>query len=177
MTLEELSIIYTADVLPAVSAMQDLVSAFYRVSDEITYLQQNFSAAGKQAGQGLADGILSTREKVIAAARIVAQCAANELRSALSIHSPSRLTEEMGMQVGAGLANGILQSAGQVTSAVSSLPPVSMQASPLFDQVTPAQENISITIPLEVDGYQLGVAAIDGINRVSRVTGRAELSV
>ena len=177
MTLEELSIIYTADVQPAVTAIQDLVSAFYRVSDEIAYLQHNFSAAGKQAGQGLADGILSTLEKVIAAARIVAQGAAEELRSALSIHSPSRLTEEMGMQVGAGLANGILQSAGQISSAVSSLSFVPVAANPLFDQVTPAQENISITIPLEVDGFQLGVAAIDGINRVSRVTGRAELSV
>ena len=177
MTLEELSIIYTADVLPAVTAMQDLVTEFYRVSEEISYLQQNFASAGSQAGMGLAEGILSTREKIIAAARIVADAAAEELRRALSIHSPSRLTREMGVQVGAGLANGILQSAGQITSAVSSLSPVSMQASPLFDQVTPQQENISITIPLEVDGYQLGVAAIDGINRVSRVTGRAELSV
>ena len=36
---------------------------------------------------------------------------------------------------------------------------------------------LSITVPLEIDGYRLGVAAIEGINRVSQGTGRVELTL
>ena len=41
----------------------------------------------------------------------------------------------------------------------------------------PADQNISITIPLELDGYRLGVAAIEGINRVTQGSGRVELNL
>ena len=36
---------------------------------------------------------------------------------------------------------------------------------------------VNLTVPLMVDGYQLGVAAIEGINRVSRGTGRVDLTL
>ena len=44
---------------------------------------------------------------------------------------------------------------------------------------TPDQllSQLSLTIPLEIDGYRLGVAAIEGINRVNSATGRVELSM
>ena len=178
MTLEELSIVYTADVQPAVEAIRTLTDILFQTDETAARLADSFYQSGVNAGTGLARGILSSQERVVSAARAVADAASRALREALSIHSPSRVTEEMGTQFSAGLADGITSSASVVASAASSLAPsVSSLSHPAFDQVPQAQEQIHLTIPLEVDGYQLGVAAIEGINRVSRVTGRAELSI
>ena len=178
MTLEELSIVYTADVQPAVDAIHALTAVLFQTDETAARLEDSFFQSGVNAGAGLARGILSAQDRVVSAARAVADAASQALRNALGIHSPSRVTEEMGARFSEGLAGGILSSASLVASAASDLSPSAHSFShPAFDQVPNAQENIHITIPLEVDGYQLGVAAIEGINRVSRVTGRAELSV
>lgn len=179
MTLEELSIIYTADVQPALDAIRSLVLTLSRSAEQMEQMNTAFARAGSDAALGLANGILSSREQVLSAARELASVAADALRSALQIHSPSRVTEEMGAHFTSGLANGILGSAAALSETPAFAPQGAafFASSPAFENVTPAQENIHITVPIEVDGYQLGVAAIEGINRVSRATGRAELSV
>jgi len=179
LTLEELSVVYTADVQPALDAIRSLMLTLSETAGELSHMEGAFTQAGSDAALGLARGILSSREQVLSAARELASVAADALRSALQIHSPSRVTEEMGAHFTSGLANGILGSAAALSEAPAFAPQSAafFASSPAFENVTPAQENIHITVPIEVDGYQLGVAAIEGINRVSRATGRAELSV
>lgn len=179
MTLEELSIIYTADVAPAMEMIFALVDTVKSAGDEADRLAGDFESAGNQAGQGLARGILSARDSVMAAARQVATAAAAALRAALDIHSPSKVTEESGAQFGAGLANGILHSTRVVETAVRGLTGgFSPASAPVMQNVQGTKQgDIHLTIPIEVDGYQLGVAAINGINQVSRLSGKAELSV
>lgn len=70
------------------------------------------SSAGRSTAQGLANGILSGRGAVVAAARAVAQAAASAMRAALKIHSPSRVTMELGEQTGAGFELGLANSLG-----------------------------------------------------------------
>ncbi|MBR6525484.1 MAG: hypothetical protein IKT57_05895 [Clostridia bacterium] len=180
MTLEELSIIYTADAAPAVQEIRRLMDVLYDASREAEQLAADFSASGVRAGEGLEEGILSSRERVMAAAREVANAAAAALRAALEIHSPSRVTMDAGAQFASGLYTGMMQSADTAFSGLNLLQtPVSMPSGAGFDSPVEKGDagDIHITVPLEVDGYQLGMAAIENINRVSRMTGRAELSI
>lgn len=156
-------------------------------------LYSQFQAAGALAGDGLRQGIQARQGSIVTAARAVAQAAANALRAALQIHSPSRITFETGRYFDEGLIGGIQSSAGRVEKEAGSLGFRAAQAlaapeneGPLFPASSPvshpvdmdqALSRLSLTIPLEVDGYQLGVAAIEGINRVSRGSGRVELTM
>ena len=178
MTLEELSILYTADTAPAVEEIRSLLQVLYDTSREADQLAADFSASGIRAGEGLAGGILSSRERVVAAAREVAEAAAAALRAALDIHSPSRVTMETGEQFASGLYEGMMHSADGAFSALGHLAPgMSLPSSLEKTPVEKSGGDIHITVPLEVDGYQLGMAAIESINRVSRMTGRSELSI
>lgn len=194
MTLEEISVVFSADVAPfaqAVSQVSELISGAASQADT---LAAQFTSSGTQAGDGLRLGLLSRRYAVIQAAQELAQAAASALRGTLDIHSPSRLTWQMGALFDEGLLRGIAGSTDQVekeaaalgsrTAAALQFPdvplPVPASAAPAPD-AAPAGDAalppISLTIPLEIDGYRLGVAAIEGINRVSHGTGRVELSL
>lgn len=193
MMLEELSVRFSADIAPfsaAVSQVQGMLSALGGAADGIT---AQFQTAGAMAGEGLKNGLLSQRAAVAAAAQMLAQAAANALRGALQIHSPSRLTYEVGRFFDEGLLEGIRGSADRVAAEAGNLgkgaafalqdAAVQMPLSPAADfsaarqAVSPDQalSSLSLTVPLEIDGYRLGVAAIEGINRVAKGTGRVEL--
>ncbi|MBP3410482.1 MAG: phage tail tape measure protein [Clostridia bacterium] len=79
------------------------------------------SVIGVQFANGMIQGINSRRGAVIAAARSVANAAAAAMRSALDIHSPSGVTEELGGYFGQGFANGIDESVRDVQQAVGRL--------------------------------------------------------
>ena len=64
-------------------------------------------ALGKIFATGLASGILAGQAGVIAAAIEVARAAANAVRSELSIHSPSRVTKELGEFFDLGFIRGV----------------------------------------------------------------------
>ena len=180
MTLEELSIIYTADVSGAMDAIRILGDAVQQSGREAEEMETLFSQAGLQAAQGLANGIQSGQSQVMAAARQVAQAASNALRAALEIHSPSKVTQEMGQQFHQGLINGILMGTGAVENAVNTMTPSFAHLQSGADMLpVPGQEkgDIHLTIPIELDGYQLGLAAIDSINRVSRLSGKSEITI
>ena len=155
-------------------------------------LAASFTAAGSSAGDGLRNGILARRGAIISAAQAVAAAAANALRNALIIHSPSRLTYQVGTYFDQGLLNGIADSAGQVereaellgrsaAEALRSVPDAALPEAAPFSAAAPGIDqvlnNLTITVPLEIDGYRLGVAAIESINRVSGGTGRVELAL
>ena len=194
MTLDEISVRFTADISPFAAAATQAASLLSAMGSQVSSLAGQFHSAGAMAGDGLRSGILSRQGAVVAAAHAIANAAAAALRSALSIHSPSRLTFEVGQLFDEGLLRGISQSAGQVEKeadllghrAASALQipefqqPFSFSAPmplPAAIPAAPADQNISITIPLELDGYRLGVAAIEGINRVTQGSGRVELNL
>ena len=79
---------------------------------EFNALKSTLPQIGKQAIQGLIDGMAAMEGGVAAKARSIAESAAAAMRKALDIHSPSRETKWIGQMVGAGLAAGI---AGSVT--------------------------------------------------------------
>ena len=193
MTLDELSVAFTADTSGFAAAVSQVVGLLASAGSAADALASRFSSAGASAGDGLRGGILSRRGAVISAARAVADAAASALRSALAIHSPSRVTYEAGAYFDQGLLNGIAQSAGRVEKEAALLgqsaaralhsPQLSQPVQSAFPPPLSAPESavsapdISLTIPLEIDGYRLGVAAIEGINRVTGGTGRVELNL
>lgn len=194
MTLDEISVRFTADIAPFSAAAAQTAALLSAMGAQASTLSARFHSAGAMAGDGLRSGILSRQGAVVAAARAVANAAANALRGALSIHSPSRITYEVGQLFDEGLLRGIAQSAGQVEKeadllgrrATAALQPVAASpVLPIPSLITAAQsaapaappQEISITIPLEIDGYRLGVAAIEGINQVTRGSGRVELNL
>lgn len=65
---------------------------------------------GKNAGQGLLNGLASMESSLIAKARSIANAVATEMRSALQIKSPSRVMMEIGEYTGMGLAIGMEES-------------------------------------------------------------------
>lgn len=195
MTLDELSVVFTADIAPFSAAVASVSSLLSAAADQADSLAARFTNAGIQAGEGLRQGLLSRRAAVADAARALADAAANALRNALGIHSPSRVAMAAGSLFDEGLIRGIAGSAGQVEKEAALLsdrassalrapefPPEAVP-SPVSAPVpaAPSDANalspISLTIPLEIDGYRLGVAAIEGINRVSQGTGRIELTI
>ena len=195
MTLDEISVRFTADISPFSAAAAQTAALLSAMGSQAASLAAQFHSAGARAGDGLCSGILSRQGAVVSAARAIANAAAAALRGALSIHSPSRITFEVGQLFDEGLLRGISQSAGQVEKEADLLGHRAASALqiPEFQQPflisaphsSPAQgavpdsanQNISITIPLEIDGYRLGVAAIEGINRVTQGSGRVELNL
>lgn len=77
--------------------------------------------AGKNMGWGFNDGLVSTQWTIYRNAEIIAQNAANRMRSALRIHSPSRVTREIGMYFDLGMAGGIASYAASVSREVDGL--------------------------------------------------------
>lgn len=70
--------------------------------------------AGKNMGWGFNDGLVSTQSVIYKNAEIIARNAANRMRRALDIHSPSRVTREIGMYFDLGMAGGIADYARSV---------------------------------------------------------------
>lgn len=71
--------------------------------------------AGKNMGWGFNDGLVSTQQTIYKNAEIIARNAANRMRRALDIHSPSRVTREIGMYFDLGMAGGIADYARSVS--------------------------------------------------------------
>ena len=194
MNLEELSVTFLADISPFSAAMEQLSALLSGAAGQADQLAVQFYEAGARGGDGLAQGLLSRRGAVAAAAAALAQAASSALRGALQIHSPSKVTYETGRFFDEGLLQGISSSAGRVEKEASQLgqhaadalemPKNFPDAFPLtrreqhgLQPSDPLLTPFSLTIPLEIDGYRLGVAAIEGINRVNGTTGRVELSL
>ena len=234
MTLDEISVVFTADTAPfaaAVAQVTALLTAASQQADglidafsaagsqagdglargiqsrqshvaaaaqavaaaaDLSSLSAAFSGAGSRAGEGLAGGILSRQGSIVSAARQVAAAAAAALKNALDIHSPSRVTYQTGALFDAGLIDGIAGSARQVEmeaaalghTAAAALSPHLPDDSgfvPPAPAAGPGREDtplqINLTVPLEIDGYRLGVAAIEGIQQVQGGSGRIELDL
>lgn len=165
----------------------------------------NFSNAGASAqarsaglalGQGFAGGISSSYGAVMSAANRIANAAVARIRSALKIHSPSKVSWEMGGFFGEGFAEGICASVRMAQQSVGALSAAALDALPsraadmdlpdmdadglvgsMGRAVQDALGGTKLVIPMYVDGMKLGEASIQGINRVTRSTGRMMLEI
>ncbi len=87
-----------------------------------------YENAGRYVGYGFDDGLWSTRWTIYNTAEVIATNAANRMRRALRIHSPSRVTMEIGGYFGEGFAIGISDSAKAVSDAVTDMTAESLNA-------------------------------------------------
>lgn len=92
------------------TAVSNIVSAFGNLGSQLFTI-------GVQAVQGLANGIKSRISAVGAEARALASNIATSIKSALDIHSPSRVTHALGEHAGQGLANGLKAKQSEVAKA------------------------------------------------------------
>ena len=148
----------------------------------------DLESAGRALTDGFARGVGSRSGAVSAAVRRMANSATRLLRSLLSIHSPSKVTEELGAYFASGFAGGIRgaqleveRAAGSPSAAATGalrapeLPQASAMGS--AQSAEKALENVNLTIPIHVDGMKLGEASIRGINAVTRSAGRLLLNL
>ena len=153
-------------------------------------------SAGAALGQGFANGISGKYGAVMRAADRIASAAVNRIRSALRIHSPSKVSYALGGNFGEGFAGGVRDSlrlaeesaaalSGGARSALELTPPAGREmeadgaglAGLVGAAVREALGGTEIVIPLNVDGVKLGEASIRGINLVTRSAGRLLLEI
>ena len=153
-------------------------------------------SAGAALGQGFANGISGKYGAVMRAANRIASAAVNRIRSALQIHSPSKVSYALGGNFGEGFAGGVRDSlrlaeesaaalSGGAVSALEAAPAASRGLEAGTDDlaglvgaaVREALGGTEIVIPLNVDGVKLGEASIRGINLVTRSAGRLLLEI
>lgn len=79
------------------------------------------SAIGSAMTQGMAEGIKSGSGQVANAARDMAREARDAIQNELDIHSPSRVTQELGKFTVDGFVRGILRSRNQIQNAMASI--------------------------------------------------------
>ena len=184
MTLEELSVVFTADAAPFIQAVSAVEGASFQAVHAADSLADAFYQAGARAAQGLGQGILAHKETVAAAAQALAQAAADAMRTALQIRSPSRVTREMGLMFDRGFLEGIVQEMPMAEQQSRSL---ATRAAAALEENVPAAAHapvsaqtaapVHVTLPLEIDGYRLGMAVLENINRIMDATGRVELNL
>ena len=96
------------------TAVSNIVSAFGNLGSQLFNI-------GVQAVQGLANGLKSRIASVGAEARALASNIASSIKSALDIHSPSRVTHALGEHAGQGLANGLKAKQSEVAKQAAQL--------------------------------------------------------
>lgn len=91
------------------SAMSNVISAIKSGwNNAVNFLKGiNLTSIGQHIIQGLINGIKSKIGAVVSAAKAIADRVKNTIKSAMDIHSPSRVTKELGEHTGQGFANGI----------------------------------------------------------------------
>lgn len=88
---------------------------------KINETQSSWSDAGEYLGQGLIAGINNMEGPVMEAASALAEKAAEAIRAALDINSPSRVTTRFGEYFGMGFINGISSQIGGAESVSSAM--------------------------------------------------------
>lgn len=91
------------------SAMSNVISAIKSGwNNAVNFLKGiNLTSIGQNIVQGLINGIKSKVGEVVSVAKSIASKVTSTIKSAMDIHSPSRVTKELGEHTGQGFANGI----------------------------------------------------------------------
>ena len=96
---------------------QKIKSITQTTSTELSSLEQ----VGRDAGQGLLDGLSSMEGELNRKARQIANSIKNTIQSALDIHSPSRVMRGFGVNIGQGLVLGMDDMVNKVSGAAQRL--------------------------------------------------------
>lgn len=183
MTLEELSVTFSADTRAFNQRMGELSQLMDSMAGEADRLSGAFQTAGAQAGAGLAQGLISKESAVRSAAARIARIAEEALRGALDIHSPSRVTEEIGRRFDEGFARGIEGGQNDVARQSSA---VAYHAAETLTTQNPSGETLNMDVVCEMitravrdirpniylDGTLLSRAAQTGESVLKSVEGR-----
>jgi hypothetical protein len=104
------------------SAIKTQFKALATTSGQVgKFMADGLYGAGVQSAKGLVQGLQSQESQLTKAMRNLAKAMVSELKSALGIHSPSRVTRELGFHTGHGFALGIGDSESRVVAAAKSL--------------------------------------------------------
>ncbi|MEK4168442.1 hypothetical protein NST64_03520 [Staphylococcus sp. FSL W8-1268] len=104
-----------------VNAVSQVQSGMQRAYSTIVGFVGQFASAGMDLMRGLVRGIMNGMSWVVNAARNVAKSAVNAAKSALGIHSPSRVFKGIGQYVSQGLGIGIEKEGRHVVSGMGSM--------------------------------------------------------
>ena len=114
-----------------------------------------FEKAGKDLAEGLAKGIDSGTKKVTNASGSIGEKMAAEIRELLKIHSPSKVTEEIGEFFDLGLAKGIWNKGTEVTRSTAHVGRLALESIQhtvnLISQVANDEIDITPTVRPVVD--------------------------
>lgn len=122
----------TKDAQVKMQAATDLIKADWNgISDYFAKI--DLKPTGEHIMQGLIDGMQAMEPAVISMARSIADTIRTTIQSALDIHSPSRVTAELGGYVGAGLVVGMDGSLADLKRAADRM---ARAALPSLDQVS-----------------------------------------
>lgn len=108
-------------------------------------------SAGYNAGMGFYNGLASTRGSIMGLASSIANSVTARIRSALSIHSPSRVMMSMGSFAGEGLAVGLEKSKKFVNKAVDGLSDTVRSADVGFNQSYDGAINSNSSQPMIIN--------------------------
>lgn len=104
-----------------VNAVSQVQSGMQRAYSTIVGFVGQFASAGMDLMRGLVQGIMNGMSWVVNAARNVAKSAVNAAKSALGIHSPSRVFKEIGGYTMQGFGIGIDKEGRSVVSGMGSM--------------------------------------------------------
>lgn len=140
----------------------------------ISYLQGiNLFEVGKNIIEGMINGIMSMANAVVDKVKGIGDSIKNSIKSALDIHSPSRVMMELGFFTGEGLARGIEGTQDRVAAAATGMtdeiiPSTNSPTSSPARKLAPARVggggnvggamNISVNIDLRADASSASVA-------------------
>ena len=147
------------------------------VSKSVSRMRSGYSgaySAGYYIGQGLANGMRSQLGAVQSVAAQLAAAAEKAIRAKAKIHSPSKITEKLGMYWGEGFGNGIdsmrdfVRTASEKLVNIPNVHGPKMQlagmygVSELSDDYNYTKDvRFTVNVPLEIDGKEFARATAD----------------
>ncbi|WP_049869533.1 phage tail tape measure protein [Paenibacillus sp. D9] len=103
---------------------------------EFNAMKADMPTIGKQAMQGLLDGLASMQGPLMSKAQEIANAVSQTIRKALQIKSPSRVMMEIGQFTGAGLAAGMQASLSGITRQAANMAAAAIPA--MYPAATPS---------------------------------------
>lgn len=107
---------------------RDWMKAIEKITKNTDTELQTLEQVGRDAGQGLLNGLASMEAAILAKAAAIAEGVKAQITSALDIHSPSRVMEGYGENTGEGFAIGLENLIERVKNAATKLTQATTQA-------------------------------------------------
>lgn len=162
------------------SGVSKAISACRRLAQGVnSAASSKLRAAGKNAGQGFANGLRAKYNTVYSAAKSLASAAKKGATVTLKVHSPSKVFKEIGLNTGEGLALGLEKSKQLVASATSNMmaiPEAAIAGQGYFggDYDYYRSNDYTIEVPVVVNGREIAKATAGYTQEeLSKLTARA----